>query len=227
MRTSEEAEFAPLSWQICQNIREPDYERGRPPTPWSDQVFAATTKVYLEKSARRVMPRLLRAHHEGFLTRPVTFNTISSFLEKEAATPILEDLVIRSSLPAVPFELIFAADSTGFAGNRFVKWQDIKYRGRAEHLWAKMHIMAGTSTHVEKSPFSRKAPAGGEGCGQGSTAGVRNQARAGWWATSRPSAASAVATICLALSPAMSYCPPWESWSIKTSGSVIWRIFKP
>jgi len=148
VQTNEETEFVRLLWQICQNIRERDYERGRPPIPWSDQVFAATLKVYLEKSARRVMPRLLRAHHEGFLTRPVTFNTISSFLEKEAASQIIEDLIIKSSLPAVPFERVFAADSTGFAGSKFVKWQDIKYRGRHEHIWAKLHAMIGTSTHI-------------------------------------------------------------------------------
>ena len=69
-------------------------------------------------------------------------------MENEAATAILDDLIIRSSLAAAPFERVFAADSTGFAGSKFVRWQDIKYRGRHEHLWAKMHIMAGTSTHM-------------------------------------------------------------------------------
>jgi hypothetical protein len=56
--------------------------------------------------------------------------------------------MVKSSLPTAPFERVFAADSNGFAGNKFVRWQDIKYRGRHEHLWAKMHIMAGTTTHA-------------------------------------------------------------------------------
>lgn len=34
-QTNEEDEFEPLLWQICQNAREPEYERGRPPIPWS------------------------------------------------------------------------------------------------------------------------------------------------------------------------------------------------
>lgn len=148
IQENEEDEFEPLLWLICQHIREPDYERGRPPIPWSDATFASTSKVYSEKSARRVMSRLNRAYRDGYLTRRVNFNTISSFFEKEAATAILEDLIIRSSLPAAPFERVFAADSTGFAGNKFVRWQDIKYRGRHEHLWAKMHIMAGIETHM-------------------------------------------------------------------------------
>lgn len=148
IQENEEDEIEPLLWHLCQNVREPPYERGRPPIPWSDQVFAATMKVYSERSARRVMPRLRRALQEGFLSRPVTFNTISSFLEKEAATDILIDLVIKSSLPAVPFERVFVADSTGFAGSKFVKWQDIKYRGRHEHIWAKMHAMVGATTQM-------------------------------------------------------------------------------
>src|SRR4051794_9005576 len=52
-------------------------------------------------------------------------------------------------------------------------------------------------------------------------------ARAGCSAVSRPRAASAVATMCLALSPATSYCAPWESCSMNTSGSTIGRIFRP
>lgn len=94
------------------------------------------------------MSRLNRAYRDGYLMRPVCFNTISSFLEKEAATDILTDLIMRTSLPAAPFERVFAADSTGFVGKSYVRWQDIKYRGASEHLWAKMHIMAGTETHM-------------------------------------------------------------------------------
>ena len=39
--------------------------------------------------------------------------------------------------------------------------------------------------------------------------------------------ARAVATMCLALSPATSYCAPCESWSINTSGRHIERILSP
>ena len=69
-------------------------------------------------------------------------------MEKEEATDILLDLIVRSSLPAAPFERVFAANSTGFAGKSYVRWQDIKYRGAHEHLWTKMHAMSGTETHM-------------------------------------------------------------------------------
>ena len=76
------------------------------------------------------------------------FNTISSYLKKEEVTPILLDLIIKSSLPLVSLETTFAIDSTGIVGNRFVRWTDIKYRGLTEHTWAKVHLMAGVRTHI-------------------------------------------------------------------------------
>jgi len=53
------------------------------------------------------------------------------------------------------------------------------------------------------------------------------QARAGCAAISRPSADKAIATMWRALRPAWSYCACGESWSRKTSGKTIVRIFSP
>ena len=116
--------------------------------PIGDAVFAAVSKVFLTKSARRVMPRLNLAYERGFLEKPVIFNTISAYLEKPQLSSILNNLLIKSSLPFVPLETVFAADSTGVAGNRFVRWTDVKYRGMTEHVWAKVHLMCGVKTHI-------------------------------------------------------------------------------
>ena len=116
--------------------------------PIGDAVFAAVSKVFLTKSARRVMPRLNLAYERGFLEKPVIFNTISAYLEKPQLSSILNNLLIKSSLPFVPLETVFAADSTGVAGNRFVRWTDVKYRGMTEHVWAKVHLMGGVKTHI-------------------------------------------------------------------------------
>jgi transposase len=94
------------------------------------------------------MPRLNLAYERAYLTKPVKFNTISSYLEKETLTSTLLNLITRSSLPLSSIESIFAVDSTGFAGSRFTRWQDIKYRGASEHVWAKMHVMLGTRMHI-------------------------------------------------------------------------------
>lgn len=147
-QTSEEDEFEPLLHALCQSIAQPEHQRGRRPVLLSDKAFGCVTKVYLDKSARLVIPRLNRAYKEGYLTRPIKFGRITAFLESEAATPILLDLIVRSSLPVVPIERVFAIDSTGFVGSRFVRWQDLKYRGSDERDWAKMHAMCGTETGI-------------------------------------------------------------------------------
>lgn len=147
-QTSEEDEFEPLLHALCRSIPQPEHGRGRRPVPLADVVFACVAKVYLDKSARLVIPRLNRAHKEGYLTRPIKFGRITAFLESESATQILHDLIVRSSLPVGPIERVFAVDSTGFVGSRFVRWQDIKYRGSDERDWAKMHAMCGTETTI-------------------------------------------------------------------------------
>ena len=147
-QTSEESEFEPLLFDLCQTIPRTEHRRGRPPVPMGDAVFAAVLKVFLTKSARRVMPRLNLACERGFLERPIIFNTISAYLEKPQLSLILNDLLIKSSLPLVPVETVFAIDSTGVVGNRFVRWTDVKYRGMIEHVWAKVHLMDGVKTHI-------------------------------------------------------------------------------
>jgi hypothetical protein len=145
---NEEDEFEPLLHQILQSVPEPEHERGRRPVPLGDSLFATVSKVYLGRSARRSMTCLKRAYEAGYLTKPVCFSTITACLESASTTAILNDLIIRSSLPVAPIERVFAIDSTGFVGSRFVNWQEIKYRGMYEHVWAKMHIMVGTRTHI-------------------------------------------------------------------------------
>jgi hypothetical protein len=147
-QTNEAHEFEPLLHQILQSIPERKHERGRPPVSIRDALFATTSKVYSGRSARRAMTSLNRAYESGYLTQPVCFSTITACLEAASTTAILHDLIVRSSLPVAPIEHVFAIDSTGFAGSRFVRWQDIKYRGQHEHVWAKMHAMVGTKTHM-------------------------------------------------------------------------------
>jgi transposase len=63
-------------------------------------------------------------------------------------SPILHTLIVKSSLPLVGAESVFAADSTGFTGRPFIRWHDIKYRGKREHEWVKPHLMCGVNTHI-------------------------------------------------------------------------------
>jgi transposase len=145
---NEQDEFEPLAAELCGAIVQPEHLIGRRPVPYRDAVLAAIIKVYLDLSERRVMPRLRRAYELGYLETPITLGTVAACLEKPALTPILLDLIVRSSRPLVPVETVFAADSTGLVGNRFINWRNVKYRGMLEHMWAKVHLCCGIRTHI-------------------------------------------------------------------------------
>lgn len=148
-QTREEEEFLPMLHDLCQTIPEPErHKRGRRPVSVRDAMFAAGYKVYLTRSARRVLPAMNVAYERGFLERPLAFNTILRALEMPESTAILRDLIVKSSLPMASVETIFAVNSTGFVGNRFVRWYDLKYRGAEERVWAKAHFMCGVKTRI-------------------------------------------------------------------------------
>ena len=76
------------------------------------------------------------------------YNSIFSYLENPALTPILSALITESSKPLSAVEIDFAADSCGFTTSRFYRWYDHKYGVRQEHDWVKVHLMCGVSTHI-------------------------------------------------------------------------------
>ncbi|HEX3952434.1 MAG TPA: transposase [Stellaceae bacterium] len=152
-QTREEDEFEPMLFALCQGVADFPYAKGRRPVPLCDVIFAIITKVYLGKSARRVVSRLNRSHRDGYLSRPIPFGTLLDYLERDEIAPILEEMIVRSSLPMVPIETVFAIDSTGMSGSRFVRWRDIKYRGIKEKLWAKLHVMIGTRTMIVTAAY--------------------------------------------------------------------------
>jgi transposase len=89
------------------------------------------------------------AHEQGYISRPMHFNSVLKALENAALTPILKDLIQTSSLPMRAVETTFAPDSSGFCTSRFIRWFDVKYgvtRERAE--WVKCHLMTGCKTNV-------------------------------------------------------------------------------
>jgi len=80
------------------------------------------------------------------LMNPRSANT---YLESPELTPVLQSLILRSSLPLRVVETRFAPDSTGFSVSRFVRWFDEKYGAeRSGRDWVKCHIMTGVTTNV-------------------------------------------------------------------------------
>jgi transposase len=140
---------------LCRGIPEPERrvgKRGPAKTPLADQVFACAFKVYSTFSARRFNCDLRDALAKGYLSTSMHPNKICVFLESEELTPILHDLIIKSSLPLRAVETIFAPDSTGFSTSRFVRWHDEKYGSeRSGREWVKAHAICGVRTNIVTS----------------------------------------------------------------------------
>ena len=114
-----------------------------------DVVFAAAFKIYSTLSTRRFSSDLRDAAAKGYVTKPIHYNSICAYLEWDALTPVLTELIRQSCAPLRAVETDFAVDSSGFSTSRFVRWFDEKYGiQRSGHDWVKVHIMSGVKTNI-------------------------------------------------------------------------------
>jgi transposase len=151
-QNTEKHRFQELLVDLCRGIEEPPLvpgKRGPKPHLMRDAVFAAALKVYSTFSTRRFQCDLSDAHDAGYLTVDVPSMMICFFLQNPALTPILQRLIIQSSLPLKGVETVFAPDSTGFSVGRFVRWYDEKYgRERSGKDYVKAHAICGVKTNI-------------------------------------------------------------------------------
>jgi len=71
------------------------------------------------------------------------------FLENDMLTPVLQNVIVQSSLLLSLVETKFAPDSSGFSSSRFVRWHDEKYGcERSGHDWIKAHAICGVKTNI-------------------------------------------------------------------------------
>ncbi len=125
---TEKRRFQALLFDLCCGITEPPKARtGRKRTPMTDMVFVCAFKVYSGFSSRRFATDLEEAFNKGYLTQMIHSVTTCAFLESDLLTPVLESLIVQSSLPLRMVETTFAPDSTGFSTSKFVRWYDEKY----------------------------------------------------------------------------------------------------
>lgn len=150
-QTNEKAKFLELLFELCKLIIEPPQGMGRPRAPLADLIFASCLKIYSGLSGRRNQSDLREALQRGYLSRPVHYNTISKYLEREDLTGYLKDLIVESSLPLKDVELDFAVDSSGCSTGVYQKWVHAKW-GKAQTIkkedWIKVHIMCGVKTNI-------------------------------------------------------------------------------
>src|SRR5436853_3980607 len=89
-QVNEKSQLQSLLYELCQSIEEPPQVMGRPRAPLSDVVFASCLKVYECMSGRRNQSDVREALQRGYLRKPVHYNTISKYLEREELTPLLK-----------------------------------------------------------------------------------------------------------------------------------------
>ncbi len=149
-KTTEKRRLQALLADLCRHVPQfPDPERGQKRIPTADVVFAMVFKVYTCMPTRRFACDLEDAREKGHVSQVAHFNSIIRHFDNPDLTPILRDLVTRASLPLKAVEVDFAADSSGFSTNRFVKWYDEKYGvTRSGHDWVKCHVMVGVKTNI-------------------------------------------------------------------------------
>jgi transposase len=149
-QTTEKNRFRELLFELCRGVEDlPAPRTGRRPHRSRDAIFAMAYKVYSGFSSRRFHTDLADAHKAGYLSAPISGMKVSSFFEKADFTPLLSDLIVRSSLPLKSVETKFAPDSTGFSTSRFVRWHEEKYGvERSGRDWVKAHAICGVKTNV-------------------------------------------------------------------------------
>ncbi len=147
----EKHRFKELLADLCRPVEGPPKKphSGPKPHPYAEAIFAMVYKVYEGFSSRRMSSDLREVYQQGYTSRPIPGIKVCSFFTNPDLTPILTELVTRSSLPLKTVDTKFAADSSGFSTSRFVKWFDEKYgKERSGHDWVKVHLMVGVKTHI-------------------------------------------------------------------------------
>src|SRR5215213_3731707 len=145
----EKAKFQMLLAELVRGIDEPIQERGRPRALYSDMLFSAAFKVYSTFSGRRFTTDLREAHAKGYITHVPHFNIVFRYLQSNALTQYLHQLIEQSSLPLRGIENDFAVDSTGLSTDQFARWFNTKWGTDVERRdWVKLHLICGVRTHI-------------------------------------------------------------------------------
>jgi len=149
---NEQKLFMKLLADLCNSIKNPDYNFGRPRVPLSDIVFISALKVYSTFSLRRFMGFLDTAFEKGYVGQKCAYTTISEYMKDKSLTKVLHNLIELSSLPLVAVEQDFAIDSSGFSISKFGRFLSYKHRGDIRYKsWIKASVCCGVSTNIVTS----------------------------------------------------------------------------
>jgi transposase len=148
-QTSEGELFPLLLRDLCSGVPEPEHHNGRPPVPLSDAIFAGTYRAYANTSARRFMSAMRDVHAQGFVSRPMHFNTLLNSVADPALTPTLQRLITTSAAPLRAVEHAFAVDSTGLSTSVYYNHFTHKYgSNQTFRSYTKLHALVAVRTNV-------------------------------------------------------------------------------
>ena len=140
--------FDELLRDLVENVEEREQKMGRPRLSLKEGSFCAIQKVYSQLSSRRAHTLYQNAEEREQISKAPSYNMINIFLNREEVTPLLNRLLILSSLPLKGVESSFAPDSSGFRTSQFNQYGVEKYGTKKEHKWVKAHILTGTKTNI-------------------------------------------------------------------------------
>ena len=145
----EKREFMKMLSNLLSNIREKEYEFGRPNIPVSDILYALIFKVYSGLSTRRFSSDIHHAKEMDYIYQEMSYNTLFKYIKDESLQPFLVDLVELTASPLRDIETDFAADSSGFGTSQFQRWFSYKHqKDKRMKKWVKCHIMTGVKTNI-------------------------------------------------------------------------------
>jgi transposase len=150
-QTHEKSELQALLYELCKTLPEAVGRRGkgRPSLSLPDIIFSSVTKIYSTISGRRFDTDLRDAKARGYLARLPHYNSVFRYLESEALTPYLYELITLSAQPLTSVEEDFAVDSSGFSTGQFMRWLDVKYGTKEDRRqWLKLHLTCGVKTNI-------------------------------------------------------------------------------
>jgi len=134
---------------LVASTSEPAQKRvGRPSLCRKDMIFSMCLSIYSGKSARRANSELEIAKKLNMISHKPHHNSVLNYFSDAKLTPILKELIVRSSLPLKIVERDFTVDSSGFATSQFGEWRSAKWQTKERKQWVKAHVMSGVKTNI-------------------------------------------------------------------------------
>lgn len=155
-QTLEEELFLSILCTIVDRLDLPDMWLGigRKPIPLRDMIVCCTLKKYYNKSYRRIMSTIRRAHREGYISVLPSFNSVRNYMANPFVKPYVQLAIEESPKPLVKLENKFTVDGTGFGTHKKKRWSDIRKEDRkskkksSKKEYIKLIAVSGVKTNM-------------------------------------------------------------------------------